>query len=52
MKNIVIVGAGPGLGMSIAKKFGKNGFRVALIARNEEKLNHLVIELEQLGIEA
>ncbi|MCP1446981.1 SDR family NAD(P)-dependent oxidoreductase [Priestia megaterium] len=52
MKNIVIVGAGPGLGMSIAKKFGKNGFRVALIARDEEKLNQLVIELEQLGIEA
>ncbi|MEI2389358.1 SDR family NAD(P)-dependent oxidoreductase [Priestia megaterium] len=52
MGNIVIVGAGPGLGMSIAKKFGKNGFRVALIARNEEKLNQLVIELEQLGIEA
>ncbi|MFE8065320.1 SDR family NAD(P)-dependent oxidoreductase [Priestia aryabhattai] len=52
MENIVIVGAGPGLGMSIAKKFGKNGFRVALIARNEEKLNQLVIELEQLGIEA
>lgn len=52
MKNIVIVGAGPGLGMSIAKKFGKNGFRVALIARNEEKLNQLVTELEQLGIEA
>ncbi|MCM3020244.1 SDR family oxidoreductase [Priestia megaterium] len=52
MKNIVIVGAGPGLGMSIAKKFGKNGFRVALIARNEEKLKQLVIELEQLGIEA
>ncbi|MGO4728834.1 SDR family NAD(P)-dependent oxidoreductase [Paenibacillus sp. 2KB_22] len=52
MKTIVIVGAGAGLGMSIAKKFGQNGFRVALIARNEEKLNQLVIELEQLGIEA
>lgn len=52
MKTIAIVGAGAGLGMSIAKKFGKNGFRVALIARNEEKLNQLVIELEQWGIEA
>lgn len=52
MKTIAIVGAGEGLGMSIAKKFGQNGFRVALIARNEEKLNKLVIELEQLGIEA
>ncbi|OXM82667.1 SDR family NAD(P)-dependent oxidoreductase [Paenibacillus rigui] len=52
MKTIAIVGAGEGLGMSIAKKFGQNGFRVALIARNDEKLNRLVIELEQLGIEA
>jgi short-subunit dehydrogenase len=52
MKTIAIVGAGPGLGMSIAKKFGKNDFRVALIARNEDKLNQLVKELEQLGIES
>lgn len=52
MKTIAIVGAGAGLGMSIAKKFGQNGFRVALIARNEDKLSQLVSELEQLGIEA
>ncbi|TBL76598.1 SDR family NAD(P)-dependent oxidoreductase [Paenibacillus thalictri] len=52
MKTIAIVGAGPGVGMSIAKKFGQHGFRIALIARNEEKLNQLVTELEQLGIEA
>lgn len=52
MKTIAIVGAGQGLGMSIAKKFGQNGFRVALIARNEEKLNQLVAQLDQLGIEA
>ncbi|MEK3900078.1 MULTISPECIES: SDR family NAD(P)-dependent oxidoreductase [unclassified Paenibacillus] len=52
MKTIAIVGAGAGLGMSIAKKFGQNGFRVALIARNGDKLNQLISELEQLGIEA
>lgn len=52
MKTIAIVGAGPGLGMSVAKKFGQNGFRVALIARNEEKLNQLVKGLEQSGVEA
>lgn len=52
MKTIAIVGAGAGLGMSIAKKFGQNGFRVALIARSEDKLNKLVEELEQSGIEA
>ncbi len=51
MKTLVIVGAGPGLGMSIAKKFGQNGFRVALISRNVEKLNKQVNELEQQGIE-
>ncbi len=52
MKTIAIVGAGEGLGMAIAKKFGQNGFRVALIARNEQKLNGLVHELQQEGIEA
>jgi short-subunit dehydrogenase len=52
MKTIAIIGAGTGLGFSIAKKFGKNGFQVALIARNEEKLNKLVEALKQSGIEA
>lgn len=52
MKTIVIVGAGPGLGLSLAKKFGENGFRVAVISRNAEKLAMIVSELEQLQIEA
>ncbi|MBE7473977.1 MAG: short-chain dehydrogenase [Anaerolineae bacterium] len=52
MKTIVIVGAGPGLGLSIARKFGQNGFRVALVARNQEKLEGYVQELKQLKIEA
>lgn len=51
-KTIAIMGAGPGLGLSIAKKFGANGFQVALISRNEEKLNTLVQELQALNIEA
>jgi NAD(P)-dependent dehydrogenase (short-subunit alcohol dehydrogenase family) len=44
MKTLAIVGAGPGLGLSIAKFFGRNGFRVALIARNKAKLGALGIE--------
>lgn len=52
MKNIVIVGAGPGLGLSLAKKFGKNGFRVAAISRNPEKLSMIISELTELNIEA
>ncbi|WP_339281790.1 SDR family NAD(P)-dependent oxidoreductase [Paenibacillus sp. FSL H8-0282] len=51
-KTIAIMGAGPGLGLSIAKKFGANEFQVALISRNEEKLNTLVQELQALNIEA
>ncbi|WP_019912789.1 SDR family NAD(P)-dependent oxidoreductase [Paenibacillus sp. HW567] len=51
-KTITIVGAGPGLGLSIAKKFGANGFQIALIARNAEKLNALAEELKALDIDA
>ncbi|GAA3410784.1 SDR family NAD(P)-dependent oxidoreductase [Paenibacillus hodogayensis] len=50
MKTIVIIGAGPGLGLSIAKKFGANGFQAALVARNAEKLSLMVYELKALGI--
>ncbi|RAV21475.1 SDR family NAD(P)-dependent oxidoreductase [Paenibacillus contaminans] len=52
MKTIAIVGAGPGLGLSLAKKFGENGFRVAAIARNPEKLAIIEHELKKLNIEA
>ncbi|MGE7768196.1 SDR family NAD(P)-dependent oxidoreductase [Peribacillus sp. NPDC096540] len=52
MKTIAIIGAGPGLGLSIAKKFGSEQFNVALIARNEEKLSAMVKELKDLNIES
>ncbi|WP_404407171.1 SDR family NAD(P)-dependent oxidoreductase [Jeotgalibacillus malaysiensis] len=51
-KVICIIGAGPGIGLSAARKFGQNGYAVALIARNEEKLNIYTEELNQEGIEA
>lgn len=52
MKTLAIVGAGPGLGLSLAKIFGQHDFRVALIARNQEKLDSYVQELQALHIEA
>ena len=52
MKTIVIVGAGKGLCLSLAKRFGKEDFQVALIARNEEKLQSMVEELNGLGVKA
>lgn len=52
MKTVAIVGAGPGLGLSLAKKFGGNGFRIAAISRNPDKLSIIVNELRELNIEA
>jgi NADP-dependent 3-hydroxy acid dehydrogenase YdfG len=52
MPTIAIVGAGPGLGLSIAKVFGGHGFDVALIARNEDRLAGLVDELAAAGVKA
>jgi short-subunit dehydrogenase len=51
-KTIAIVGAGPGIGMAVARKFGGEGFNVALLARSEDKLAEYVKELKDAGIEA
>lgn len=37
-KVIVVVGFGPGTATSVAEKFGEEGFSVALVARNDERL--------------
>lgn len=50
MTTLVIVGAGPGLGMSIAEKFGEREFEVALIARNQTKLDGYVKTLSKKNI--
>lgn len=52
MPTIAIVGAGTGLGLSLARTFGAQGFSVALISRNEAKLDALVAELASDGITA
>ncbi|MFE0383258.1 SDR family NAD(P)-dependent oxidoreductase [Streptomyces bungoensis] len=52
MSTVAIVGAGPGLGAAVARRFGREGFRVALVARDRERLDALVGELAAEGIEA
>lgn len=52
VKTLVVVGAGPGLGMGVARAFGRQGFQVGLIARTKEKLDALVGELAELGVTA
>ena len=51
-KVIAIFGAGPGLGASIAERFGREGYAVALIARGQDKLERLTSELEGHGVTA
>ena len=50
-KTIAIFGAGTGLGASVARRYGKAGFRVALVARNAQSLDQRVSELSAQGID-
>lgn len=45
----IIVGAGPGLGMNIARRFAQGGFEIALIARDQGRLEGLSWELNSEG---
>lgn len=51
MKNtIVICGHGPGISSSVARRFGKEGHPVAIVARNGERLASAAAALEAEGI--
>lgn len=52
MTSIAIVGAGPQLGLAIARTFGSHGYGIALISRNRTKLDDLVATLTAEGITA
>ncbi|MDQ0604789.1 NADP-dependent 3-hydroxy acid dehydrogenase YdfG [Streptomyces canus] len=52
MTTFALIGAGPGLGLATARRFGAAGHTVALIARNAEKLDGLTAELAHDGIQA
>jgi NAD(P)-dependent dehydrogenase (short-subunit alcohol dehydrogenase family) len=51
-KTLAIVGAGPGMGLAIAKTFGAQGFSIALLSKSPVTLELLVGELAKQGIEA
>jgi NADP-dependent 3-hydroxy acid dehydrogenase YdfG len=50
VKTIVVVGYGPGVSNAVAEKFGAEGFAVALVARNPERLAAGVGGLKAKGI--
>ncbi|MEU0069849.1 SDR family NAD(P)-dependent oxidoreductase [Streptomyces sp. NPDC006332] len=51
-KVIAVFGAGPGLGSAVARRFAREGFRVALVARRKDRLDALVEELTAEGVDA
>jgi NADP-dependent 3-hydroxy acid dehydrogenase YdfG len=52
MSTIAIVGAGPGLGASVARRFGREGFAIALLSRSQAKLDALAADLAGDGVTA
>ena len=51
-KTIVICGYGPGISDAVARKFGAEGYQVALVARRADKLEAGVSALKEKGIQA
>ena len=52
MKTVVVTGASAGLGRAIADAFGARGDRVALLARDRERLEAAAKAIEASGGEA
>ena len=49
--HLLLVGAGPGLGMAVARRFAAGGYRVTLVARSADKLGDLASGLSDTGAE-
>lgn len=52
MTTIAIVGAGPGLGAAVARRFGREGFRIALVSRRQDNVDALAAGLTHDGLTA
>ncbi|MBC2905536.1 SDR family NAD(P)-dependent oxidoreductase [Streptomyces cupreus] len=52
MTTFALIGAGPGLGLATARRFGAVGHTVALISRTPQSLDRLTAELTGDGIQA
>ncbi|WP_200938009.1 SDR family NAD(P)-dependent oxidoreductase [Sphingopyxis sp. Root1497] len=51
-QSILIIGAGPGIGQTVARKFGKQGWQIILAARSRTNLDDLVADLADSNISA
>jgi len=51
-KVVIVTGASSGIGEAVAREFARNGSKVVLAARSEEKLSEIVNEIRSNGFEA
>jgi short-subunit dehydrogenase len=49
-RHLLVLGAGPGLSASVARRFGREGCTVTLVARDEQKVTELADQLRGDGI--
>ncbi|QNQ11166.1 SDR family NAD(P)-dependent oxidoreductase [Sphingomonas alpina] len=50
--SIMIIGAGPGVGQAVARRFGREGWQIVLTGRSAGRLAALTAELTEDGITA
>ena len=49
---LLVVGAGPGVGATVARRFGREGHAVGLVARNRDRLHTMARQLQEDAITA
>jgi NAD(P)-dependent dehydrogenase (short-subunit alcohol dehydrogenase family) len=51
-RTIIVCGHGPGISDAVARRFGREGFNVAIVARSAERLSRAAAALAETGITA
>src|ERR1700749_3819343 len=49
--HLLLIGAGPGVGAGVVRRFGREGFRSTLISRRSETFDQLASELRSAGLQ-
>ena len=52
MPGVIVIGAGPGIGLSVARRFAREGLPVGVIARSQATVDAALEALEATGVEA